>query len=346
MKLGLALIVVSIGCNAAQEQELEQPLKDDGSNCPAWMCGQNSPLVDNFTFHDFSLLHIENADLIRYEKFTLNDTEYQLHVTNGVVGATTASSTITGAGLIGGNLWVQYDGGPEYVIHIANVSSTTFWAKPLTGNPISLPTYTLQWGATQNGIVTGDFHDLCANPPKEDDSLGLDTHQSVIFEGDIVDAATKTITGYDGNTVNIGCAGSTLAKMHLTGHTRAAAAYGFVTTVDERQTMLKMLSADYCGDGTPFTVAGMPLQWADDHGWMHVSDQTSATIEARWNAKGATCLMKPRVQVNPTELAKTTFGDPGKLVELISAHCKLPPPCDDQSLSPKPDHLVSANPSL
>src|SRR5207302_89273 len=154
---------------------------------------------------------------------------------------------------------------------------------------------------------TTGFRNVCQNPPSQTDFtgapnpdlLGMDAFHAVVFEGDRIDAWQKTVaTTIEASWFNIGCAGSTLAKMQLTGHTHVGLQDGLATTMDQRQTMLKMLAADYCGNGTPYTVAGQPLHWADEYNWMHA--MASDALEARWTSAGADCLNTPRIEANHT----------------------------------------------
>ena len=65
----------------------------------------------------------------------------------------------------------------------------------------------------------------------------------------------------------------------------------YTTTVDNM--VYKMLVADYTGSGIPYTIAGMPLSWADDNSSMkHLPMITE--IESRWTKYGADCLEEPR----------------------------------------------------
>src|SRR5262249_25624302 len=196
------------------------------------------------------------------------------------------------------------------------------------GGTLALVTCVRGWSTVQSaGLPAEKPEPLCPHPPtSKDEALGLNSYDSVIFEGDRVDAAAKTIGAkIDPRWFNIGCAGHTLAKMALTGHTESAVKLGFSTSIAQRQTMLKMLSADYCGDGTPFTVSGQPLQWADDLGWMHAAPD--AQLEARWTSTGASCLMKPRVEAHPTKASFVAFHSNAELEARIAAHCRRPPKC-------------------
>jgi hypothetical protein len=157
----------------------------------------------------------------------------------------------------------------------------------------------------------------------------------------------KLDTAVDLSWFNLGCAGSTLAKMALTGHTEGARrARAFDTSLSERQTMLKMLSGDYCGHGNAYTVAGQPLNWRDDHGTMKLAALLAQpplplVREARWNDKGAACLDKPRVDAHPTPLSDTTFGP--DIYDQVMSECVLPQ-CDDSSFEVDGYHLLSATP--
>src|SRR5262249_19002697 len=136
----------------------------------------------------------------------------------------------------------------------------------------------------------------------------VDRFHAVLFEGDRIDAQRKVVDTVDKNWVNIGCAGSALSKQHLDGHTQGAmdAWVAFTTSLDQRTAHLKMLSADYCGAGVPLTIAGQPLRYADDHGWM-TYPAGSAALEARWNRDGASCLDVPRIKANSSPEAIAAF---------------------------------------
>ncbi len=69
-----------------------------------------------------------------------------------------------------------------------------------------------------------------------------------------------------------------------------------VSLVDYHQACTRMARADYCGDGTPWTVSGTPIDISD-----HLSPQieiaeTNWPVEAEWNTNGAYCLNDIRQQ--------------------------------------------------
>ena len=114
---------------------------------------------------------------------------------------------------------------------------------------------------------------------------------AVIFRGDRYDEKAKTVneTGGTDTWFNIACAGTTVAKMHLLRHTWAGNRDGRrPTSENQRQAVLKMLVADYCGNGKPFTVDGHPLVYAYNKAWEPSVDfTTAASLDAVWNASHA-----------------------------------------------------------
>ncbi len=334
------------------EGEESQALKNQ---CDDWFCGQNSPVILNHGFSDLRIDHAENAQGFAFWKLVdAQGVEWELHVNNAEIWgkSLTGSGLLTNQHLVGSRIWVRYRGSAMYIIEISEVGPAQFWAALPNGTHPTTPSYTLRWAPFDITTGVGHFEDLCSNPPDSDnvgETLGIDVHRTVVFEGDRFDSVTKKATGYDGRYFNLGCAGSLLAKMHLSGHTTASSAWGYATTIYEKTAMIKMLSADYCGDGSAFTVAGEPLYWADDRSTMQAFGK--GDVEARWSHKGALCLNKPRVLVNPTDLSKQTFGwdydaFQAELIAACGGKDRVPPPCTDTELVAKPGHLVSVNPYL
>jgi hypothetical protein len=213
---------------------------------------------------------------------------------------------LAGSDLVGLKLYLRDATGAESVIEFAGTGTTAFWAGPAG----SVPTYTLSYtSATQS-----DPQPLCT----------ANSNDAIIFAGDRYDAEHKTVIATGDVTAgwfNIACSGTALAKLHLTRHTEASQV--MKTTAVERQAMLKMFTADVCGDGTSFTVHGQPLLWADAN---HLTSfgQPAATLEAVWTERGAMCLDTPR---RP------------ELAGAIAARCGQLPKCTDQR-----GYVISGNP--
>jgi len=69
-----------------------------------------------------------------------------------------------------------------------------------------------------------------------------------------------------------------------------------VSLADYHQACTRMARADYCGDGTPWTVAGTPIDIYDHLSPQIESQETTWPVEAEWTAKGAYCLKDIRQQ--------------------------------------------------
>jgi hypothetical protein len=155
----------------------------------------------------------------------------------------------------------------------------------------------------------------------------------------------------------IGCAGHAIAKQHLTGHTKAASHYLlWTTTINQRTANLKMLTGDYCGNGTPFTVAGEKIKWQDEWGYYNTVNDPSyipmtKVLEARWDENGAICMNMPRVDYNydsNNELAQPYFPEPDRAEGLMdpddgwcTGNFLKPPPCTGTYADMQGAHVIS-----
>lgn len=361
---GLALAILAAGCGV--ELGDDEPTTDPVARkeCPDYGCGdKNSPNIAGTYFHELnmtsSLAHlVPNSEGVALASFTQAGVAYDLHVAHGrLVGTTSGGNTIRGSQLQGAIFLVRI-GRPttfqDYYIKIDEVhDEVRYWAKG--GNAPRLEGYRLKYQRINDTY----FQDMCTNPPADGGpdvlSMGGDfIHDVLVFEGERIGARTRTDAADPTHEwFSIGCAGGTLAKMYLTGHTIAARMDGFSTTQPERQAILKLLSADYCGDGTPFTVSGQPLQWADDHAWMQVDSSKitrQSTFEARWTDTGAACLSTPRATIAGTpanvELGPTVVDDIASTCAAVGHHL---PRCSDTNYDGNSYHLdgyhlLSVNP--
>ena len=197
----------------------------------------------------------------------------------------------------------------RYTLRIAAADTTPFWANPQG----SVRTYVLTYAPASSS----DRRPLCTTGVNE----------AILFAGDRYDALAKTVVATSPEAsgwINIACAGTALAKLYLTRHTEASQIV--VTTRGERQSMLKMFTADVCGDGTSFTVHGQPLLWADAKGITKFAS-APASIEAIWKDTGAVCL--------------DTFRLP-ELASSIAKRCPRPS-CGGATTPAGRGHVISAN---
>jgi hypothetical protein len=330
MKFRYAFLALATACVAPiDESAVEQSLK-----CDDWMCGTNSPTIANRGFWDLHVGGEPNKQGFRITQFR-KLVPYTLSVVNGRFrGTRPFFAPLQGAALVGAEMHISYNDLELYILRIAEVNTTAYWAK-VPGQPQkTFETYVLEWSPVVDGEVLDEWTNVC---PVAMEDLTLNAYRSVVFEGDRLSAETKTVAAQiDRSWFNIGCAGSAVAKMQLLGHTHAAKDAGFVTSIPERTTLLKELTGDYCGKGKAFTVAGQPLAWRDDREWFKPVDETE--LEARWSPSGATCLNVPRVRANPIPEGLAEFPD---IDAAIAAECSLPA-CVGDGLGGH--HLISENP--
>jgi hypothetical protein len=170
-------------------------------------------------------------------------------------------------------------------------------------------------------------------------AAGMPMVHALVFEGDRIDTRRRTVEPQpEPRWFNVACGPDTLVKLRLSRSTLA-------TTKDWRltQATLKMLSADYCGTGTSFTIRGEPLVWTSLSGMQLRSSPTS--FEARWDENGARCLDTPRALDTKLEDLAAAFPD---IERAIARECTRPPPCanpDPMTFDPG-DLVISANRDL
>jgi hypothetical protein len=131
----------------------------------------------------------------------------------------------------------------------------------------------------------------------------------VVLADERYDLDTKTVIPDQTGWITLACAGSAAAKMALLGYGPHADfdGEGAAASADQRQATLKMITADYCGDGHAYTVDGTAINWENRGGTvMPETDADLSAPEAIWTAAGALCLDTPRV------------------VELSEVACSLP----------------------
>jgi hypothetical protein len=260
-------------------------------------------------FHELNLDGLPNQVGLAIVRVTRAGAQYALEISGTSVVARPGDSrlaVLSGHDLVGLQLHLRDSVGARSVIEIDGVGSTAYWASPRE----SVPTYTL----TYTSATHSNPQPLCT----------ANGNDAILFSGDRYDAERKTVTATGAATAgwfNVACAGTALAKLHLTRHTEASQTVK--TTAIERQAMLKMFTADVCGDGTSFTVHGQPLLWADANHLM-AFNRPAASLEAVWTDRGAVCLDTPR---RP------------ELADAIAAHCGALPRCTSQR-----GYVISGNP--
>jgi hypothetical protein len=346
-----------------------------GGQCPDFGCGANSPMVDTaLLFHELSLvgngktvpgtlpnaagLAIVAAGEAHRAQIFQGRRSYDLAVVDGrFIGTCPGCTPLQGPALVDAQIILTLDGpgGPvrRYAIEITTVREMRYFLGAGT-----TAAYTLLW----HDLAGGQTTNLCNNiklleeqiaQQKGDESyaaqelMGMQTFESVVFEGDRVDAQAKAMQPIaDDSWFNIGCAGHTLSKLRLTQNTVHSQTASDPQAWERRQATLKLLTADYCGGGIPLTVAGQRLVWQGDlMGYF----KPPKNLEARWTENGASCLLKPRMLYPTSALGESTFP---KIWTAIAAACKQvgqapPPTCTDTDPYKSAGALrVSGNPQI
>lgn len=290
----LLSVVASCGVEAEESSASQEA---GGGLCPPWVC-ENSPELTYLGVHELHLRKESNAQGFHLEFSSetgnalifKNGQAYELAVDHGRLSALGYGMKLQGQALVGAEMHVlKPDGSPVYYIRIENTRMATFGVDPKT----PLEFYKLTWkDPTWPANVLGKR--LCNGGVivEEGALYGMRTDESLVFTGDRVDGDRLTITPEPTKLwMSIGCAGHTLAKLHLTHNTTSSN-----ITLDPagNQATLKMYAADYCGGGTPWTLSGTPIRWKG--GLVYSYQSSVGAIEARWNENGAVCLSSTRIQ--------------------------------------------------
>jgi hypothetical protein len=297
MNVKLALLVTVLAACAA---ESNQSTATSALSCPVWGCGTNSATVgDGLLFDELDPSGVQPniGGLYVVGARTVGGTAVRIRVDRDRMSAIAldGSRAFTGQELVGTIITLKHPINGMYEVLIAAVHDQTlqFWA----GAHLFVPFYELmtrRLGEAKFVEYACKYDVLAADPAW----TGVE-HSALVFQGDHYDAEHKLVfdTTPSDPRFNIACAATAPAKMHLLRHTRAGSydAYGvqtYATTAKERQAMLKMITADYCGTGHSFTRDGQRLSYTDSNGWYALGSCTA--VESIWTADGAKCLDQPR----------------------------------------------------
>ncbi len=327
-------------CQAAHGFSLSTPVAESSltGDCPSTLCGLNGVWLGGGV--PFRTLHLNPS--------TPNEQGLSIVEARDEGGTPLAidvhNSTLSGASLLNGakkdaaSNWALYLGPPsnaasyppKYRLTITGVHYIEFWTQP-SGQ---FPVYTF------NAISLDDNCELELCKPGISDDNGFPgiSGTAVIFRGDLYDDRTYTVTtDPDSDVFNIACLGTTISKLHLLRHTSASQPTpsdpATVPTVAQRQAILKLLTADYCGIGHPFTVDGTPIKLGFDNSLYPLTkksnyDLTSAkSIDALWstNGNGATCISTPRLIGSGITLANINQTCQENIQRAIQMNLPLPP---------------------
>jgi hypothetical protein len=291
--LGVAccLAMAVAACDAEPDQaELSFRPGGGGWGCPD--CGySNSPMFGPFPLDTYRVGRPPSGstDLWLVALENPAGVPYPARVDVQELVAETPAGDVEGGALQGWSL-VFDDGVAKRKVRISAFEQHLDWVDGDT-----IPTY----GLAYREAPEDPYVNVCPGIDADETSV-------VLITDELYDVETKTVDPGQTGWVTMACRGHAIMKMKFMGHDPHDI-YG--SSWEQRQAALKMITADYCGEGHSFTTVGQPLAWIDELGNFPQGGVPSIdAVEARWSEDGALCLDQPRY-VTPSEVA---------------AFCKLP----------------------
>ncbi|HEY0714448.1 MAG TPA: ADYC domain-containing protein [Polyangia bacterium] len=244
-------------------------------------------------------------------------------------------------------LIVRHETGAEFELRLRQLGGEDY----LAGKPGSAPGYRFLVRQTIGAGIgsasedsAGVLSPLCRGQHAVQDVLDSGVEDwAFMFAGDRYDKIGKRVVPGEATRFHIACRGSVLAKMFLFRHTESGHFVWHWSAIDppmvgvsslaQRQALLKMFTADYCGDGHSFTVEGHPIDFSLANDWWKglTPPLSLLRVEALWDSNGAVCLNQPRQAQR----------------EQVQAHClalgKTLPACSDLDGWEQRGHALSAH---
>jgi cytochrome c peroxidase len=292
-------------------------------NCPRDVCGLNGLwLGGGVPFRTLRLDGTPNDQGFRIVDFRIRDplTGKEIALTadvnnDSLIGRQATGQDLSGHQLKGAYLTLKGISGPAacpdidtITVTIKDVTYRPFLAEctpPYQCDSRQVPIYTF---TATNG--DGCPLEVCRPGLNPDDSSHPNlSGDAVIFQGDTYDERTFQVTETPTSNnlhgiINIACLGSATSKLHLLRHTSASQSAGVPSSTPlQRQSLLRLLTGDYCGSGDLFTQNGIPIHLGFNNSpYQPTADSkfqiaTTDIVDARWNDTGATCIGAPRLGV-------------------------------------------------
>ena len=296
-----------------------------GSDCPPVGCGVNGVWMGRGV--NFRTLHTNtnaaNKEGVRITGFRQGPNALTLRIENntGELIGQSASGDLKGLQLRGAVITLA---GPvdSYELTIQDVQQSEYWADCPTCSASQTSIYVFEAVS-----VNHPCHIRICQPGLDDEPPGGLRGRAVIFRGDYYDEKKHGVTTMvdpsnpdaGDDVFNLACMGTTLSKLYMFRHTSASGAIppmagapaGTITSVPQREALLKAITADYCGDGSSFTQNGrqirfgfsyLPLNANSPHGVGYLlppATAAGATVDAAWTSGGASCIGMPRLLAAP-----------------------------------------------
>lgn len=337
---------------ACVTDEEPAPTVDDVARiirCPILTCGENGPTAgDGFLLDEFDLWGRENhagvklataywddgsSAYVDIQRDDLRAYHYGLGVWRRGTDLTKLTMRLE-----------QPSTGSAYEVRVVAFDDQTV---PFRAGPNErMRLYNLQ--ARRVGATTKQWESVC----KPDMPLTTDPDWSsrpmwaVVYRGDRYSGQKKVIAdnASDGWSF-IACAATAGSKLHMHRHTNAGqydrgGTLRYPTSLAQRTTLLKTITADFCGDGSfEFTQFGTPLAYATAREPGRITEPYPwvRSIEGLWKETGPVCLDTPRREAAgiTREYIEAKCGRP-------IARCYLPNPAPTWWTSY--GYTLSANP--
>jgi hypothetical protein len=290
----LLVLVCSVACG--YEEDLDVAEFRTTIVCPN--CPPNSPRFNDTPIDRFDLnqMRTGNGEWITGIRDP-GDVVYQLAVIGEVFWAVDGATPIAGgADLIG---WqIDFEGADklEFSLRIDDFDGRY----PMLGSPEgAMVVYKLTYPDPSSGSSAVP---VC--PPPHDDGLWL-----TLIQGETYDHALKLVEPNRPGWITLACADEAVFKMKSYGYGPNDHLHGpgLPSTAAERQATLKMITADYCGDGHSFTEQGELYAPRDAAGRFSGPVPATFPMEAMWDEDGALCIGDPRAVTPATVAARCTL---------------------------------------
>lgn len=134
--------------------------------------------------------------------------------------------------------------------------------------------------------VTGAHHNFCA-PGNKGLQLGFPLRGTMTEDGGFNPSETD---------FTFSCTGGAVSKCIRLGYEPWKDGPDGEPLLDHFRACIRMIRADYCGNGTPHTRNGTLINIYDRFGIQKSETSPELSFEAAWGAKGAICVRKTRIQ--------------------------------------------------
>jgi hypothetical protein len=275
------------------------------------LCGNNAAKVsDGVVFDELNVDKRRRGDGPAIKEVIQISTKAQarLLVKGDTLFAIVGDKTLAGDDLKDILIVLTLENGREFQLTLVSYNKDMhYWAAPAG----STPAYDFfvnevskdgpKSGARERHLCDGQFVDDTGDLQRGD------VHTAMVFEGDHYDDK-HVVRRQKAGWFNLACFGTAAAKMHLLRYTRAGAEAGHSRppSFERRTTMLRAITADYCGDGRSWTADGTPLVWTEkeqifplgvqpDFAQLQRPGHLQHQVEAAWGPNGRLlCLNEPR----------------------------------------------------